>query len=176
MTCPKDGTPCVREVEWVDPLGTPVISDDEFICRAGYSPMHRKADGEPKPSLIRLPDLQAGTLSVWRLNGPAQFSVADAVEELAPKAPAPNSLWTLFAVPASEIRRFLPEDGARLFCVINDTDCGNGKQHQAHAAIAVCHRYEALASEQLDNFLRQARAILVNIFRAGRLWRAPDQA
>src|SRR4051812_12036815 len=138
--CSSKGGFCYREQSSTDPVSPGKIGGAEKICRGGYTPHNfQKETGLPKENIVREKDLFTGALSVWRLGGPHPFGVDDVVGLLEGGGPKDNILWRIFAPRAQDIRATAGENIRGEFCVVDDTDCGPGKErHPAHAVIALC--------------------------------------
>ena len=140
-----------------------LVSDDERICRGGFDPMHY-AKGKPKNSIIRADDLLTGSLSVWRGGVGSQVDFDLAVFEIAKSAPAGQSLKSVFAPNASEIRDIQLGEPGRVFYVVDDcaTD-GEGGHHVLHAGIRICPQLK-IESKEDDRFL-QAKSHLLRVLK-----------
>lgn len=174
--CTSDEGLCSRERESADPVSPGKVADSERICRGGYRPDNRKADGEPRDNIVREKDLYFGSLSVWRVGGPHEFRVADVVGVLKGVGPKDNELWRIFAPGVKAIRSTAGEGLRNEFCVVDDTDCGRNERHPAHAVIALCptlgFSLRPFDEVKADIDFQELKTILIRLLRSNVVWQA----
>ena len=156
--CPVESVGKIR-------YSSPIVNDQELICRGAYSIHYR--NGRLRSSFVERKTLQAGELSVWRC--PSLEGVPQLADKLVNEYDrVDRTLEELFSLNAGQLRTLrLDVWPSRIFCVINDTRVDyQGKLDEQHAAIAVCQeviRNSAVDIEHLQNLLQMT-------YRQNRVW------
>ena len=164
MNCPV-GRICGVEESHSGAQSPGIVQDDERLVRAAIDPIHfNPKSGQVKVAFIRQDDIAQGNLSVWRMEQlPAQQG--DALLNFFEERSRPeHTIASVYAPPASAIRRLsLPETG-RGFSVLDDTKTGPNEDdiNPAHAAITLCQHKRDHGQDAIK--LKFAREALKNLF------------
>lgn len=164
---------CPLECDWRDDISPGPIGASEELCRGAFSPTHiQRSTGEIKGAVIPSSHLFSGHVSVWRVGGTTQFTFDDVCNEIATRAPADGRVLHMVCIATAEKVRGVSgmEECRGGLCVVDDTDCGNGR-HPAHAHIRLCLRccaWRTLEEAEKDERFQEIRDDLRRLFLSNR--------
>lgn len=145
------------------PQSPGLIGDREIICRGGFNPMHY-SNGKPKNSIIRAGELLTGSLSVWRGGTGEYRDFQSAVAEIGKAKPQGQTLRSVFAPQAGEIRDIQIDEAIRVFYVVDDCVIDqDGNSHELHAGIKLCPSLNI--GDKEDDIFIQAKNHLLRVLK-----------
>lgn len=161
---------CVREAAGLVAYNTPLVEDEEWVCRSARVPDDLNK-GNLKASFVTTREFVKGQLSGWRIGDPEELPAL--AEKLRGKE------WrvdNLLAAKAGALRAARTnDDPRRVLCVINDTRIDEAGNHDdQHVAMSPCARLlEAQADLEVE--MSDLKAQLTLIFKSSKVSLAPIQ-
>ena len=162
MTC---SIPC--EFELIEHTKTlqGILGPDEQVCRFAYN-MHFEKNKKLSRSVIRMSDLEAGELSVWRIsikNNKLDLKKLVKKGRNLVKKIGENGedLVAIYARNVTDFQEERDQNSERIFCIIDNPICDeDSNTHPNHCLIRLCKVQLKIAEEVGKDHLIKSSCIL----------------